>query len=171
MSAGKPSTDLKSSSALHQLCRAKLSLTLVSAIVLFLSTPAFSKDHQHYLDRFFSLWDKQEISQAIDALFASNEKWYSTDESLQELKTRMQKLSREFGAYHGHEPLDVYDYGSRIRVITHLLFFEETPLRMEFIFFKPDKDWKIMHISFSDTLSEELLQDARQAISSRPQAK
>ena len=136
-------------------------------LIALSSPPAFGKGYEQYLDRFFSLWQQQEISQAIDALFASNEKWYSTDENLQELKAGMQELPGELGTYHGHERLDVYDYGTRIKVITHLLFFEESPLRMEFIFFKADQKWKIMHFSFAESLSEELLQDAREAISSR----
>ncbi|WP_031386887.1 hypothetical protein [Desulfonatronum thiodismutans] len=116
------------------------------------------------LETFYALLAEGKASEAITGLIATNPNWYATGEGLEETTSKLALLPETFGAYTGRERIGLYEYSSRIHVLTYLMYNAEAALRMEFIFYKPEGDWKIINFNFGEVSSEELIENARAGV-------
>ncbi|SMP66490.1 hypothetical protein [Desulfonatronum lacustre] len=130
-----------------------------------LSGPAFAAaSYDEALDAFFSLLTEGKASEAIGGLIATNPNWYAGGEGIAETTSKLELLPETFGAYTGRERIGLYEYSSRIHVLTYLMYNAEASLRMEFIFYKPENEWKIINFNFGEVSSEELIENARAGV-------
>lgn len=123
-----------------------------------------SASYNDALDTFFSLLTEGKASEAIIGLLATNPNWHTEGEDIEELTAGLEMMPETFGAYTGRERIGVYEYSSRIHVITDLMYNTETAVRMEFIFYKPENEWKIINFNFGEVTSEELTDNARAGV-------
>jgi hypothetical protein len=69
------------------------------------------------------------------------------------------KTQEAFGLYgkmNDYEIFDNYSVGSNVLVLTYLSRHDVQPLRWRFIFYRPDKSWKLINMGFDDVLLEML---------------
>jgi len=135
---------------------------MVVFLVVSLNGTAFAaSSYDDALDTFFSLLAEGKASEAITGLIATNPKWYASGDGVEETTSKLVLLPETFGAYTGRERVGLYEYSSRIHVITYLMFNAEAPLRMEFIFYRPEQEWIIINFNFGEISYEELIENAR----------
>ncbi len=138
---------------------------MAAVFLLCLSGTAFAAaSYDDALDTFFSLLTGGKASEAIGGLIATNQNWYAGGEGLEETKSKLELVPETFGAYTGRERIGLYEYSSRIHVVTYLMYNKESSLRMEFIFYKPENEWKIINFNFGEVSSEELIENARAGV-------
>jgi hypothetical protein len=69
------------------------------------------------------------------------------------------KTQEAFGLYgklNDYEIFDNYSVGSNILVLTYLSRHDVQPLRWRFIYYRPDKSWKLINMGFDDVLLDML---------------
>ena len=121
-----------------------------------------------------------EIARSIDAFFktlhgdptapASSqdfyEKAYDTflggtilGEQKEKMSVFVSKTQEAFGIYgplKDYEIFDNYSIGANVLVLTYLTRHPIQPLRWRFIYYRPDKSWKLINMGFDDVLLEML---------------
>jgi hypothetical protein len=121
-----------------------------------------------------------EIAKSIDLFFttlkgdpaaASNaqdfyEKAYDTfldgtllGEQKEKMSIFVSKTQEAFGLYgplKDYEIFDNYSIGSNVLVLTYLTRHSLQPLRWRFIYYRPDKSWKLINMGFDDVLLDML---------------
>ena len=139
---------------------------LLSMLVLCLSVSAFASDeYNQEIDKFFSLYEKGEISTAIDSIYSTNRWIDSSSDAVMNLKGQFSSMSQMVGKYLGKERIGAHSYGERLLMVTYLLLYERQPIRLEFMFYRPADSWIIYSFSFDDNTDEELKMSAREEIS------
>jgi len=111
-----------------------------------------------YVDTFFAKYETQGVSEAIDFLFVTNKFMSAKSDQLMKLKNQAETyLSEEVvGKYYGREFIVSRSLGESMVYISYMAKYGRQPFRFEFIFYKPDKSWKIQNFSFDDNLDDEL---------------
>jgi hypothetical protein len=61
-----------------------------------------------------------------------------------------------FGKLHDYEIFDNYSVGSNVIVLTYLSRHDVQPLRWRFIYYRPDKTWRVINMGFDVTLLDTL---------------
>jgi hypothetical protein len=131
--------------------------------VLFLSVSAFASDeYNEEIEKFFSLYEKGEISKSIDSIYSTNRWIDSSSDAAMNLKGQFSSMSQMVGDYLGKERIGVHSYGERLLMVTYLLLYERQPIRLEFMFYRPADSWIIYSFSFDDNTNEELKMSARE---------
>lgn len=138
-----------------------LRVVIFSLFLLLIVAPLQAKpSYEKNLDEFFSLLSGSNAAEAMDGLIATNPTWYKAEHGLGETISQLDQLQTIFGAYVGHERVGKFEYGERIRVLTYLVYHMESVVRMVFVFYRPDKAWRIMNFNFSEVTAEELMEAA-----------
>jgi hypothetical protein len=116
------------------------------------------------IDRFFTALrgDPGAPPNAQDAY----EKAYATflngtmlGEQTEKMSIFVSKTQEAFGIYgplRDYEIFDNYGIGSNVLVLTYLTRHTLQPLRWRFIFYRPDKQWKLINMGFDDVLLDML---------------
>ncbi len=116
------------------------------------------------IDRFFTTLrgDPNAPPNAQD----SYEKAYATflngtmlGEQTEKMSIFVSKTQEAFGIYgplRDYEIFDNYGIGSNVLVLTYLTRHTVQPLRWRFIFYRPDKQWKLINMGFDDVLLDML---------------
>jgi hypothetical protein len=61
-----------------------------------------------------------------------------------------------YGALNDYEIFDNYSIGTNVMVLTYLTRHQAQPLRWRFIFYRPDKTWRVINMGFDDVLLDML---------------
>ena len=61
-----------------------------------------------------------------------------------------------YGALYDYEIFDNYSIGSNVLVLTYLTRHKEQPLRWRFIYYRAQKNWKIINMGLDDALLDML---------------
>ncbi len=139
---------------------------LLVSFFLFVSVSAFASDeYNKEIENFFSLYEKGEISKAIDSIYSTNRWIDPSSDAVMNLKGQFSSMAQMVGVYVGKERISVHSYGGRLLMVTYLLLYERQPIRLEFMFYRPADEWIIYSFSFDDNTDEELKMSAREAIS------
>ena len=106
------------------------------------------------VSQFFATYETSPEN-AVDNLFVSN-KWMSENQSgLMNLKTQLNNTIALIGDYKGFEKVAELKKGdSLIQLIYHAKY-DRQPLRVIFLFYKPDQQWRIQNFLFDDKILED----------------
>ncbi|QSR88336.1 hypothetical protein IT6_08120 [Methylacidiphilum caldifontis] len=105
------------------------------------------------IEKFFNQMLQGDIERAFQELLV-NSRLASRHENINML---MDKTSQAMSYYGKADSFEIYDsrsFGSRLYVITYLLNLELQPLRWRFVYYKPDKVWKLIDIRVDDSLED-----------------
>ncbi len=61
-----------------------------------------------------------------------------------------------YGEFTDYELYDNYTIGSNVYILTYLTRHEKQPLRWRFVFYRPDKTWRVINMGFDDVLLDML---------------
>ena len=130
------------------------SLILVLFIFILSSTLTAQSGPEDILDNFFNLFE-QNVDEAIDYLFSTNELIDPKQEGIRAIKDRMDLSRKLLGKYYGHEIVKEYRAGYSYRKYIYSLKYERQPLKIELVLYKPDDKWKVQNVNFHDDLNSD----------------
>ncbi len=135
-------------------------LVILSLLILSKSTFAY----QGEIDNFFKLYESGKSLEAVDSIYSTN-KWISQkSDDVHNVKTQLQNLQSLVGKYQGKVLLGEEDIADRLTHVTYLALFERQPVRLEFVFYRPQEEWIIYSFSFDDDIDDELESVSRRKI-------
>jgi hypothetical protein len=107
------------------------------------------------IDRFFKTLHDGDYTSAYETLLADSRLGAQKDKE----SAIISKTQAAFGLYgklNDYEIFDNYGIGSNVLVLTYLSRHQEQPLRWRFIYYRADKDWKLINMGFDDVLLDML---------------
>ena len=141
-------------------------MKILVGVLLLLSTSIMASDYQAPLEQFFKLYQAERANRAVEQLYLynrdRNEK--SNYEKIAAKQVMLKEAGEVLGFYYGHELLGEHQIGERLIHITYLLIHHEAPIRVEFEFYKPQKNWLLTDFQVDSELGEELKVLARKDI-------
>lgn len=106
------------------------------------------------VNRFFESY-KISPEKALDELFATN-KWLSENQgNLNQVKVQLSNALPLVGTYQGFEKISEITKGESLIQLTYFGKHERQPLRFIFLFYKPNKEWRIQNFLFDDKILED----------------
>lgn len=107
------------------------------------------------MDGFFKILNEKDPNQALDFLFASN-----TDPNLskqiEELKTTLTNSLPALGNCNGQQLITRKKVANSFVYYSYLMKYDKQPIRFIFIFYQPQKTWKIYKFKFDSDLENEI---------------
>lgn len=107
------------------------------------------------IDRFFKTLKTGDYAAAYDTFLAGTRLGLQKDKE----SAVVSKTEAAFGLYgklNDYEIFDNYGIGSNVLVLTYLTRHQEQPLRWRFIYYRADKNWKLINMGFDDVLLDML---------------
>lgn len=141
--------------------------TIFLLLSLTISFNLFAADYQKEIDKFFELYKKDKIEEAVNSIYSSNEYVSAIPDQVRNVKTQLNALKGIVGQVHHIGKLDTYYVGDAFVYVTYLATYDRQPVRYEFQFFKVNSGWRIYSFSFDDDLSEIQNQARKAAWSSK----
>ncbi|WP_409525707.1 hypothetical protein [Nitrincola sp. MINF-07-Sa-05] len=135
--------------------------TLPLTLILFCSQAIA---YQGEIDKFFSLYESGKVTEAVDSIYSTN-KWLDRkSDDVEKVKSQLSNINNLVGEYYGKTKLGVSDIEDRLIYVSYLALYERQPIRMEFVFYRPEEKWIIYSFSFDDNIDNELIDAARSKI-------
>jgi len=78
------------------------------------------------------------------------------NETIEKLKAGALKNQALLGDYLGNSFLVKNEVEDRLKIIIHMARYENAPMKYIFIFYRPDKDWKLHQFKYNDNIVAEL---------------
>lgn len=133
----------------------KVFLTL---FVLFITLLSFSqeKSPENYVEGFFEIFKTGAVDKSIDYVVSTNNYMTQAKETIDGIKLKLQKSLPLIGKFYGYEVYSKKQIGDTYCHIKCILKFDRQPLIMDFVFYKPDKSWKLQNILFEEKPDNDL---------------
>ncbi|TRX56835.1 hypothetical protein [Thalassomonas sp. M1454] len=128
--------------------------SIILLISLTVSFNIFAADYQQEINKFFELYKKDKIDEAVDSIYSTNEYVSAIPDQIKNVKTQLNALKGMVGQVHHIGQLDTFLVGESFVYVTYLVTYDRQPVRYEFQFFKVKDGWRIYSFSFDDDLSE-----------------
>ncbi len=106
-------------------------------------------------DNFFSKYAK-DLMKAFDYAFSTNKYFDLKDNAVNDLKVKLKTAVEQCGKYYGYEPIMEKTSGTCMKIISFFVKYERQPIRLTFIFYKPNEKWQVQNLSFSADFDNEL---------------
>ncbi|WP_371195162.1 hypothetical protein [Glaciecola sp. SC05] len=135
---------------------------LITIVLMLNALNSFA--YQKEIDKFFKLYEMGKVTEAVDSIYSTNKWMTQKTDDIQNVKTQLQNLQALVGEYHGKEELGSEELKERLIYVSYLAMFERQPIRLEFVFYRPQEDWIIYSFSFDDTIDDELEDFSRKKI-------
>jgi len=130
---------------------AVLSLSLITSNnVKAQSTP------EELMDAFFIIFN-EDINQAVDYLFATNDMIDPSQPGIQSIKERLELSRKMLGNYSGYEIVNKYQAGESYVKYIYSLKYERQPVKLIVVLYKPKDKWKVQNINFQDDIDTEFI--------------
>lgn len=128
--------------------------------LLFLSFNSIAQtqpEPQKIIDEFFKLYKEKSSDAALDYLFGTNKWMNDSKDQIDNVKFKLNStIIKSMGQYYGYDQITKKNIGNRIELHTFLLKYDKQPIRFNFLFYKPNDQWRLQTFSFDDNLKEEL---------------
>jgi hypothetical protein len=125
--------------------------------VMILLIPKFSlaqNNPEEIVKKFFTTYENS-ADLAIDNLFMSNN-WMSQNQlGKNQVKSTLNNTVELIGEYKGFEKVSEVKRGNSLTQLVYFVKYERQPLRFEFVFYKPDQEWRIQNFIFDDKILED----------------
>ena len=136
-----------------------LKATLILLIFLGVQTSKAQSDTlntpEKLCEHFFMLFET-DSDIAVDFIFSTN-KWFNTS-SMPQLAESKGKIKKLFylGNYRGFELASKKLFSPSLVLITYIVKYDRQPIKIEFYFYKPEKNWQIQTFRFEEDLKNDL---------------
>ncbi len=103
------------------------------------------------IDNFFSVMKAGKYADAYETFLAGTR----LGAQKEKMSAMVERTGEAFGLYGGMNDYELYDnypIGSNVLVLTYLSRQEVQPLRWRFIYYRPDKKWKLVNMGLGDFL-------------------
>jgi len=107
------------------------------------------------VDNFFKKYKKDGTGPAVDYLFGTN-KLFTDTVQIGVLKTKLDALRQTIGKYLGKELIAQRTASPSLVFYSYLVKHEKSPMRFEFMFYKPGSTWVLYRFKFDDQMDGEL---------------
>lgn len=107
------------------------------------------------VDKFYKQLKAGDYPGAYENLFANSPMGQQTEKK----SIFISKTEGAFGIYgefNDYELFDNYTVGSNVYILTYLTRHEKQPLRWRFVFYRPDKSWRVINMGLDDVLLDML---------------
>jgi len=131
-------------------------LILALSLISTLSLAQKQDDGQVILDKFFEFYDTRGYEYAVRYLWSTN-KWIPAGGDV--MDNIIQQLSKKvdvMGDFIGQEQIRSRTLGSRIRIVSYLVYYERDPIRFTFVLYKNNEGWEISNFEFDTKFEKEL---------------
>lgn len=136
--------------------------SLTALLLLLASFDSFA--YQKEIDKFFQLYEAGKVTESVDSIYSTNKWMVKKADDIHNVKTQLQNLNSLVGEYQGKVKLGTEDLEGRLVYVSYMALFERQPVRLEFVFYRPQDDWIIYSFSFDDTIDDELRDFSRNKI-------
>lgn len=124
--------------------------------ILTTTSTAFASDYKEILDDFFSHYEKNEIEEAFDGLYATN-KWIdSQSDNIKGLKSEIKSMQSMVGEYLGKKKIGEKIYEDFLAHFTYAVLYQRQPVTMDFTFYNSGDKWMIYNYSFDSNMDKKL---------------
>jgi len=107
------------------------------------------------IDKFFKGLEAGNYSETYET-FLSGSLMGTQKEKMSVFISKTEEAFGIFGKLHDYEIFDNYSVGSNVIVLTYLSRHDVQPLRWRFIYYRPDKTWRVINMGFDVTLLDTL---------------
>ena len=101
-------------------------------------------------DSFFVILKSGSTDKAMDYIVATNPYMLQAKETIDNIKLKLQKSLPLIGKFYGQDLYFKKEIGPNYMYLKYILRYDRQPVIMTFIFYKPDKVWKLQNILFED---------------------
>lgn len=133
--------------------------TLMMCMLVMASVLSFGQekdDGQELIDTFFDYYKNRGPETALKYAFKTN-KWIELEgDEMDNVIVKLIKEINVMGDYMGHEELKSKRVGSRIRMVSYLVYYLRDPIRFTIGLYKTNTGWEISHLDFDTKFDEEL---------------
>lgn len=133
---------------------------LIAASAILILTSALSTNlkaqatPEELMEGFFAIFN-EDVNQAIDYLFATNNMIDPSQQGIKSIKERLELSRKLLGNYYGSEIVDVYYAGDSYVKYIYSLKYERQPVKFIVVLYKPKDKWKVQNINFQDDIDTE----------------
>ena len=141
----------------------RLYLLSIAVMTLMIPLTAFTQGSPEELaKKFFSDYEKEGVSLALDKLYATNEWISKAADAVTNLKNQMEGLNEDFvGKYYGYELIAERRISNTYVLLSYLVKFDRQPIRYNFHFYKPGSEWKIYNFNYDGNIDDEIEESAK----------
>jgi hypothetical protein len=107
------------------------------------------------IDKFFKTLKQGDYTAAYETYLAGS-RLGTQKEKESGIISKTQVAFGLYGGLNDYEIFDNYSIGSNVMVLTYLSRHQEQPLRWRFIYYRADKNWKLINMGFDDVLLDML---------------
>ncbi|MGN6440188.1 MAG: hypothetical protein ACTHMM_26915 [Agriterribacter sp.] len=107
-------------------------------------------------DKFFHIYKKEGVDQALTYLFSTNKFSVEIQENLDELKQNLVKATNDVGEFEGTDLLAKKAAGPNLVMLTYLVRYEKLPFTFRILLYNPNGKWQVQNFKFNNKIDEEL---------------
>lgn len=122
-------------------------------ILFLISSCCFSqpvKTPEMIADSFFVIMKAGSTDKAMDYIVGTNPYMLLAKETIDNIKIKLAKSLPLIGKFYGQDLYYKKEIGPNYVYLKYLLRYDRQPVILTFIFYKPDKVWKLQNILFED---------------------
>ncbi len=120
----------------------RLKIVLFVLFTIFIcGIQAQSNEPEKIVKNFFDLYKQNRIEQALDYLFSSNPVLYNKSESIKNLKNTFTNIEKVLGSFKDYTISYSQEHFESLKIIIIYVRYEKQPLRLLFVFYKPENRW------------------------------
>ncbi len=138
--------------------------TFVTIIFVLISSQAVAGNYTDEVNKFFKLYEMGKKSEAVDSIYSTNPWMTSAADAIVQIKSQFQNIENLVGNYNNKVLVDETNIKDRFVHLTYLALYDRQPVRMEFQFYKPKKDWIIYSFSFDVDFDDDIENETRKKI-------
>ena len=134
------------------------------AILIILPFPTFGMEPKQLAEDFIQSLGTDHQDEAMENLFSTNSAAFMQKGRQDKMKLEISQMVRGGGKFSGADLLAEKQLGERMIGLTYLLRFNRSPIRFEFVFYKPDDRWMILKFSTRSGLADEIVEAMRDEV-------
>lgn len=121
-------------------------------ILLFVLLTVFTAftQNQTISKKFFNLYGDKGPKAALEYAFSTNEFIDAKSQNVFAMIKELESMSGKLGKYLSSELISEEKIAKSLTKNSYLVKFERQPIRIEFIFYKSNKEWSLQNFSYDD---------------------
>ena len=111
---------------------------------------------QSIIDKFFSDYEKSGPKESVENVYKTNPWMTKISDDIITVKNKFAAYDEELvGKYFGYVFVDKVETSDCFAIYTYLMKFDRQPLRITFMFYKPDTKWRLFAFQFDDSFDDD----------------
>jgi len=137
----------------------KRTIIIIVAIVSMFVTGTAAKAQntpEDIMAGFFTLFNN-DVNQAIDYLFSTNEWLESNKEGTTAIKEKFEASRKLLGNFNGYELAGKYYLGESYAKYIYILKYDRQPVEFVVTMYRPNKVWKLQNMNFHSDFEKDMV--------------